>query len=123
MRMDTDGFNQHDLRVVTPDVARDGESCLAPGNWSCGGKILSEKNTIEHAGVILGIRGGVACLKGFPATARLCFRAQVIQNYSAVLAIVLYTERGLRIRSAVRRRSIPFYFQRRRSLPAFAKLR
>lgn len=81
------GFINSELRIVSPDWLREMVShTLRPEVGAVGAKIFSENNSIEHAGMILGIRGGVGrAFKGFPADSEgYVFRAQVIQNYSAV---------------------------------------
>lgn len=80
------GFIANDLRVVRPDWLREMVShALRPEIGAVGAKIFSENNSIEHAGIILGVRGGVGhAFKGLPEDSEgYVFRAQVIQNYSA----------------------------------------
>jgi len=83
------GFINDGLRIVSDDWLREMVShALRQEVGAVGAKILSENNSIEHAGLILGIRGGVGrAFSGFPADSDgYVFRAQVIQNYSAVSA-------------------------------------
>jgi len=80
------GFINSELRIVSPDWLREMVShTLRPEVGAVGAKIFSENNSIEHAGMILGVRGVGLAFKGFPADSEgYVFRAQVIQNYSAV---------------------------------------
>jgi glycosyltransferase involved in cell wall biosynthesis len=81
------GFINSELTIISSDWLREMVShALRPEVGAVGAKILSENNSIEHAGMILGIRGAAGhAFKDFPADSEgYLFRAQVIQNYSAV---------------------------------------
>jgi GT2 family glycosyltransferase len=81
------GFINGELTIISSDWLREMVShALRPEVGAVGAKILSENNSIEHAGMILGIRGTAGhAFKDFPADSEgYLFRAQVIQNYSAV---------------------------------------
>ena len=81
------GFISNEIRIDSPDWLREMAShALRPEIGAVGGKILSENDSIEHAGMILRVRGGAGrAFRSFPADSEgYLFRAQVIQNYSAV---------------------------------------
>ncbi|HXM34620.1 MAG TPA: glycosyltransferase, partial [Pyrinomonadaceae bacterium] len=81
------GFIDSDLRIVSSDWLREMAShALRPEVGAVGALIFDENDSIQRAGIILGVRGGVGhAFKGFPTDSEgYVFRAQVIQNYSAV---------------------------------------
>ncbi len=62
-----------------------------------GAQLLFRNNTIQHAGIVLGVRGTAKhAFLGFPAEAPgVCRQLQVTRNYSAVSAACLLTRRDV----------------------------
>ncbi len=92
------GFINSELRIISSDWLREMAShALRPGIGAVGGKILSDTGLIDQAGMILGIRGGASpAFKNCAADSEgYVFRAQVIQNYSAVSGDCLLMRKGV----------------------------
>jgi len=92
------GLLSSDLRIVSPDwLGELASHALRPEIGAVGAKIIDENSSIQHAGVILGVRGGAGyAFKNFSADSEgYVFRAQVIQNYSAVSGGCLLTRKGV----------------------------
>jgi GT2 family glycosyltransferase len=81
------GLLSNDLRIVSPDWLGELVShALRPDIGAVGAKIVDENDSIQHAGIILGLHGVAGyAFKNFSADSEgYVFRAQVTQNYSAV---------------------------------------
>ena len=90
-------FLNNDLEVITPGWLDEMVSqALRPGIGAVGAKLFYPNDTVQHAGVILGI-GGVAghAFKHFPRTDEgQKSRANAVQNYTAVTAACLVIRRA-----------------------------
>lgn len=88
----------NDVEVISPDWLEEMVShALRPGIGAVGAKLLYTNNTIQHAGVILGL-GGIAGHghKYLPDDAPgYCHRAVVTQNLSAVTGACLVVRRSV----------------------------
>ncbi len=86
------GLVNNDIEVITPDWLDEMVSWAARPEMGCvGAKLFYANDTVQHAGVVLGL-GGVAghSHKHFPRDhAGYFYRLQVLQNYSAVTAACL----------------------------------
>jgi glycosyltransferase involved in cell wall biosynthesis len=87
----------NDLEVISPDWLEEMLSQAArPGVGCVGAMLYYPDDTIQHAGVVLGI-GGVAghAFKRFPRGGEGVFnRARLVQNYSAVTAACLVVRKS-----------------------------
>lgn len=92
------GLINNDIEVITPEWLTEMVShALRPGIGCVGAKLYYEDETIQHAGVILGV-GGVAghSHKHFPRAATGYFsRLKLIQNLSAVTAACLVVRKAI----------------------------
>jgi glycosyltransferase involved in cell wall biosynthesis len=92
------GMVNNDIEIISPEWLTEMVShTLRPGIGCVGAKLYYADNTIQHAGVILGI-GGVAnhSHKNFPKEAHGYFaRLSVVQNYSAVTAACLLVRKAI----------------------------
>jgi GT2 family glycosyltransferase len=92
------GLLNNDLEVIHPDWLTEMVSqAMRPDIGAVGAKLYYANDTIQHAGVIVGL-GGMAG-HGFKYLAREApgyhFRPWLIQNYSAVTAACLVMRRGI----------------------------
>ncbi|MBI4978321.1 MAG: glycosyltransferase [Spirochaetes bacterium] len=91
-------FLNNDVEVITPQWMENLiEHALRPEIGAVGAKLYYPNNTIQHAGVILGI-GGIAghAHKGFVRQADGYFsRLKIVQNLSAVTGACLMTRKQL----------------------------
>ena len=91
------GLLNDDLEVITADWLEEMVAHAArPGVGCVGAKLHFPNNTLQHAGVVLGI-GGVAghAFKGFPSTTGGSMnRAHLAQNYSAVTGACLVVRKS-----------------------------
>jgi len=86
------GFINNDIEVISPEWLDELVSiCLQPGVGAVGAKLLYPDNTLQHAGVVLGIGGvGNHAFKCQPEAYRGYFcRATLISSYSALTAACL----------------------------------
>lgn len=92
------GLLNNDLEVITPEWLEEMASqALRPEIGAVGAKLLYPNDTIQHAGVILGV-GGVAghWFKGFPDGHGAHFgRLNLVQNFSAVTGACLLVKRSI----------------------------
>jgi len=92
------GLINNDIEVISPEWLTEMVShALRPGIGCVGAKLYYADNTIQHAGVILGI-GGVANHphKNFPKESHGYFaRLSVVQNFSAVTAACLLVRKTI----------------------------
>jgi len=92
------GLINNDIEVISPEWLTEMVShALRPEIGCVGAKLYYADNTIQHAGVILGI-GGVANHphKNFPSGAHGYFaRLSVVQNFSAVTAACLVVRKAI----------------------------
>ncbi|MFD0739047.1 glycosyltransferase family 2 protein [Lysobacter koreensis] len=90
------GLVNNDIEVISPDWMTEMASQVArPEIGAVGAMLLYPDDTIQHAGVILGI-GGIAghAYAGLPAeTLGACGRAQLAQEMSAVTAACLFVRK------------------------------
>ncbi|MEZ5276246.1 MAG: glycosyltransferase family 2 protein [Opitutaceae bacterium] len=88
----------NDITVITPDWLEEMVShALRPGVGPVGAMLYYPDDTIQHAGVVLGV-GGVAshAHKGFARGSEgMLNRARLVQNYSAVTGATLLVRRDL----------------------------
>ncbi len=88
----------NDIEIITPDWL---ESLLEhsqrPEVAAVGGKLYYPNNTIQHAGIMIGLGGYAGHVhKNFPATSEGYFnRLNVIQNVSAVTGALMMVERRI----------------------------
>jgi O-antigen biosynthesis protein len=91
-------FLNNDIEVLTPDWLEEMVAqALRPSIGAVGAMLYYPNDTIQHAGVVLGI-GGVAghAFKQFPRGTEGVFnRARLVQNYSAVTAACLVIRKTL----------------------------
>jgi glycosyltransferase involved in cell wall biosynthesis len=90
------GLLNNDLEVISPDWLGEMVSlALQPGVGAVGAKLIYPDNSIQHAGVVLGM-GGIAdhAHKGLDrdCTGYLC-RAALLQSFSAVTAACLVVQK------------------------------
>jgi len=86
------GFINNDIEVISPEWLDELVSiCLQPGVGAVGAKLLYPDDTLQHAGVVLGIGGvGNHAFKHQPAAYNGYFsRATLISSYSALTAACL----------------------------------
>ena len=86
----------NDIEVISPDWLEEMVSiALQPGVGAVGAKLLYPDNTLQHAGVILGIGGWAGhAHKGLPASSLgYVARAALMQNFSAVTGACLVISR------------------------------
>ncbi|OEF94083.1 glycosyltransferase family 2 protein, partial [Vibrio splendidus] len=92
------GLINNDIEVINSDWLTEMVSHAIRDDVGCvGAKLYYPNNTIQHAGVILGL-GGVACHshKDFPRDHPGYFRRlQSVQNYSAVTAACLLVKKSI----------------------------
>jgi glycosyltransferase involved in cell wall biosynthesis len=92
------GLINNDIEVISPNWLSEMVSlALQPGAGAIGAKLLYPNNTVQHAGVIMGI-GGVAdhTHKHFPRdNYGYCGRASLISNYSAVTGACLIVKKSI----------------------------
>ena len=92
------GLINNDVEVLGSDWLKEMVShALRPEVGVVGAKLLFGDRTVQHAGVVLGLRGVAAHLhKHFPYAAEgYMARAQVTQNFSAVTAACLLMRRSV----------------------------
>lgn len=92
------GLINNDIKVLSPRWLREMVShALRPGIGAVGAKLLYPDDTVQHAGVILGINGVAAhAHKGFPRNSPgYMNRAMSIQNLSAVTAACMVMRRNV----------------------------
>ena len=88
----------NDVEVITPDWLSEMVSLsLLPGAGAIGAKLLYSNGLVQHAGVVLGI-GGVAghvhrYIDGDDPG--YCYRAEIIQNFSAVTGACLVVKKKI----------------------------
>ena len=88
----------NDVEVITPDWLSEMVSLsLIPGAGAIGAKLLYSNGLVQHAGVVLGI-GGVAghvhrYIDGDDPG--YCYRAEIIQNFSAVTGACLVVKKKI----------------------------
>ncbi len=89
-------FLNNDVEVIDGDwLNAMAEHVQRPEVGAVGARLLYPDNTIQHAGVIIGV-GGIAqhAFRGFPAEhLGVCRQLQVIRNYSCVTGACLLTRR------------------------------
>ncbi len=89
-------FLNNDTEAIEPDwLTAMAEHVQRPEVGAVGARLLRRDETIQHAGVVLGVRGMVKhAFYGFPAEdPGVCRQLQVTRNYSAVTAACLLTRR------------------------------
>lgn len=88
----------NDIEVITPDWLSEMVShAVRPEVGAVGAKLLYSDDTIQHAGVILGIHGIAEHVHRFlpRASDGYCGRANLIQSFSAVTAACLVVRKSL----------------------------
>ncbi len=89
-------FLNNDVEVIDSEwLTAMVEHVQRPEVGAVGARLLYPDNTIQHAGVVLGV-GGIAqhAFRGFPAEdPGVCRQLQVMRNYSSVTAACLLTRR------------------------------
>ncbi|MEA3469358.1 MAG: glycosyltransferase, partial [Thermodesulfobacteriota bacterium] len=92
------GFLHDDVEVISTDWLEElvSHACRKEIG-AVGARLWYPNNTLQHGGIVLGIRGNVGhahrgIVKGFPGYRR---RAELIQNFSAVSAACLFVEKKL----------------------------
>lgn len=92
------GLVNNDIEVISPDwMGEMASQALRPEIGAVGAMLLYPNDTIQHAGVILGI-GGIAghAYIGLPAqTQGTCGRARLAQEMSAVTAACLFARKAV----------------------------
>ncbi len=91
-------FLNNDTEVIANDwLTAMAEHVQRPEVGAVGARLLFRDETIQHAGVVLGVRGMVKhAFYGFPAESPgVCRQLQVTRNYSAVTAACLLTRRDV----------------------------
>ncbi|HEY5035772.1 MAG TPA: glycosyltransferase family 2 protein, partial [Chthoniobacterales bacterium] len=85
---DTEVINEEWLTAMAEHVQR-------PEVGAVGARLIFRDDTVQHAGIVLGVRGTAKhAFCGFPAEAPgVCRQLQVTRNYSAVTAACLLTRR------------------------------
>ncbi|KAF1061288.1 glycosyltransferase family 2 protein [Variovorax sp.] len=93
------GLINNDIEVISPDWLGEMVSiALQPGVGAVGARLWYPENTLQHAGVVLGYRGGVAdhAHRRFgQGDAGYFGRAALLQGFSAVTAACLIVRRAL----------------------------
>jgi O-antigen biosynthesis protein len=92
------GLVNNDIEVISPDWLSELVShALRPEVGAVGAKLLFPDDTIQHAGILLGITGIAAhAHKGFPRNAHGYFsRANLIQSFSAVTGACLVVRKSV----------------------------
>ena len=91
-------FLNNDVEVIEPDwLSAMAEHVQRPQVGAVGARLLYADDTIQHAGVVLGV-GGMAdhAFRGFPAdNPGVARQLQITRNYSAVTGACLLTRRDL----------------------------
>jgi len=91
-------FLNNDVEVIEIDwLSLMAEHIQRPEVGAVGPRLLYPDNTVQHAGVVIGV-GGVAehAFKGWPGEVLgVCRQLQVIRNYSAVTGACLLTRRDV----------------------------
>jgi len=91
-------FLNNDIEVIDGDwLNAMAEHIQRPKVGAVGARLLNPDNTIQHAGVVIGV-GGIAqhAFRGFPAEdLGVCRQLQVIRNYSCVTGACLLTRRDV----------------------------
>lgn len=88
----------NDLEVITPDWLEEMVSQAArPGIGCVGAMLYFPNDTLQHAGVVLGIAGHAGhAFKGFPrGTAGYLNHAHLVKNYSAVTGACLVVRKAV----------------------------
>jgi GT2 family glycosyltransferase len=91
-------FLNNDMEVIDADwLTIMAEQIQRPEIGAVGARLLYPDNTIQHAGVVLGVDGiGTHAFRGFPADDTGVNRQlQVVRNYSAVTGACLLTRRDV----------------------------
>ncbi len=91
-------FLNNDTEVIANDwLTAMAEHVQRPEVGAVGARLLFRDETIQHAGVVLGVRGMVKhAFYGFPAESPgVCRQLQMTRNYSAVTAACLLTRRDV----------------------------
>ena len=91
-------FLNNDTEVISNDwLTAMAEHVQRPEVGAIGARLLFRNETIQHAGVVLGVRGMVKhAFYGLPAESPgVCRQLQVTRNYSAVTAACLLTRRDV----------------------------
>jgi GT2 family glycosyltransferase len=91
-------FLDDDMEVIDSDwLTIMAEHVQRPDVGAVGAQLLNPNNTIEHAGIILGVNGiAQPAFRGLPADERQVSRQlQVTRNYSAVSAACMLTRRDV----------------------------
>jgi GT2 family glycosyltransferase len=93
-------FLNNDMEVIPQDpdwLTIMAEQVQRPEIGAVGAQLLYSDNTIQHAGVVLGVDGiGTHAFRGFPADSPGVSRQlQVVRNYSAVTGACLLTRRDV----------------------------
>lgn len=95
-RGDVIGLINNDIEVISPNWLCEMVShALRPGVGAVGAKLLYPDDTVQHAGVLLGV-GGIAnhAHRGFPRGHNGYFsRAQLISSFSAVTAACMVVQK------------------------------
>jgi GT2 family glycosyltransferase len=91
-------FLNNDVEVIDGEwLSTMAEHVQRPEVGAVGARLLYPNNTIQHAGVVIGV-GGIAehAFRGFPAEhAGVCRQLQVTRNYSCVTGACLLTRRDV----------------------------
>jgi GT2 family glycosyltransferase len=91
-------FLNNDIEVIDGEwLSTMAEHVQRPEVGAVGARLLYPNNTIQHAGVVLGV-GGIAthAFRGFPAEdPGVCRQLQVTRNYSCVTGACLLTRRDV----------------------------
>jgi GT2 family glycosyltransferase len=91
-------FLNNDMEIIDADwLTTMAEQIQRPEIGAAGARLLYPDNTIQHAGVVLGVDGiGTHAFRGFPADDPGVNRQlQVVRNYSAVTGACLLTRRDV----------------------------
>ena len=91
-------FLDDDMEVIDSDwLTIMAEHVQRPDVGAVGAQLLNPNNTIEHAGIVLGVNGiAQPAFRGLPADERQVSRQlQVTRNYSAVSAACMLTRRDV----------------------------
>ena len=92
------GLINNDIEVISPDWLNEMVAlALQPGIGAVGAKLWYANDTLQHAGVVVGL-GGVAghSHKGFSKQHRgYCSRTSLVSNYSAVTAACLVIQKAI----------------------------
>ena len=88
----------NDVEVITPNWLSEMVSLsLLPGAGAIGAKLLYSNGLVQHAGVVLGIGGVAGHVHRYVDgdDPGYCYRAEIIQNFSAVTGACLVVRKGI----------------------------